>query len=81
VTASLEAPSTASIPSSRPADAAAISSPRRTASRRPADSSSAPAATSALSSPSECPASATGRTNAGRCFQPARLAQKIAGWA
>ena len=81
MTCSSEAPRTASMPSSRVPDARAISSPRRTARRSPEAGSSAPAATSALSSPSECPANAAGRTSASRLFQPAMLAQKIAGWA
>ena len=57
-----------------------ISLPRSATSSSPSRSLRQPAATSAASSPSEWPAimSPSGRPSAS---QPARLAQKIAGWA
>ena len=60
---------------------AAMWSPRRTAMRRASGSDIAPAAASAESSPSECPATATGSTWSRRRDQPASDAQRIAGWA
>jgi hypothetical protein len=56
-----------------PLEASSISAPRRTARRRPALRSSALAAASALNSPSECPASAIGRSNDGRASQTGAL--------
>src|SRR4051794_6600484 len=57
--------------------AASMTLPRRATRRSASSSSMAPAAASALNSPSEWPAAAVGVTS--RVLNPARLAQKIAG--
>ena len=76
-----EAPSTASMPSSRPPDAAAISSPRRTARRRPADLVERPGGDERAQLAERVPGERDGLQDRERSSQPAMLAQKIAGWA
>ena len=63
-----------------PPAASCIRRPRRTAMRTASAGAIAPAAASALSSPSEWPAKNAARGGR-RAVQPARLAQRIAGWA
>jgi hypothetical protein len=76
------APRTASIvPPPLAAPATSMSRPRRTTSRSASRSSIAPAAASAVISPSEWPARAIGSMRSRTRVQPASDAQKIAGCA